>query len=300
MGKYLGSFFPIVILATSYFFVFSFLIYRRWKTKHKKNPLTIKLLRAPGESLKTEIEDLTQDIMIYIFFVPAVPFLFVCMHLSQSYIGGMPETIGRFLVNFFGMLFVTGYLIHLLSKKVSRRAHFRLGYDAERATGQELNGLLAHGYKVFHDIPGDKFNIDHVVVGPNGVFIVETKGRAKNSSVEGADKATITYDGNTLKFPTWTETKPIEQAKWNAKWLSKELSSAVGETLKVEPVLSIPGWFVERKSNASPRIYNGKNPEHLFLKYNVQSLSEQTVSRIIHQLERLVNDVQPQAYQISQ
>ena len=28
---------------------------------------------------------------------------------------------------------------------------------------------------VYHDIQADQFNIDHVVVGPSGVFAVETK-----------------------------------------------------------------------------------------------------------------------------
>ena len=40
----------------------------------------------------------------------------------------------------------------------------------------------------------------------------------------------------------------IEQAKRQAQWLSKWLSSAVGDLSELRPVLALPGWFVERVS----------------------------------------------------
>ena len=44
---------------------------------------------------------------------------------------------------------------------------------------------MRDGFAVFHDVPGDKaFNVDHVVIGPQGVFAVETKGRGKPASRE--------------------------------------------------------------------------------------------------------------------
>ena len=65
------------------------------------------------------------------------------------------------------------YVVQIL--RLARTSlNYRLGLEAEMAVGQELNQLLRHGYWVFHDLPADKFNIDHVVVGRNGVFAVET------------------------------------------------------------------------------------------------------------------------------
>ena len=72
------------------------------------------------------------------------------------------------------MLIFAGWKLHALMR---RYRTLKLGYEAEAAAAEELNRLMRHGYWVFHDVPGDKaFNIDHVVVGPNGVFGVETKG----------------------------------------------------------------------------------------------------------------------------
>jgi hypothetical protein len=56
----------------------------------------------------------------------------------------------------------------------------RIGYDGELATAQELNQLMRHGYYVFHDLQAENFNIDHIVIGPAGVFAVETKSRSND------------------------------------------------------------------------------------------------------------------------
>src|SRR5688572_1213217 len=71
----------------------------------------------------------------------------------------------------------------------------RLGFTGERVVGEELNQFLASGFRVFHDVPFDNFNIDHVLVGPPGVYAVETKARRKPATIKGLAKAQIYSDG---------------------------------------------------------------------------------------------------------
>ena len=54
------------------------------------------------------------------------------------------------------------------------------GALGEERTGKILRPLEAEGFSVIHDrlIPGSRANIDHIVVGPSGVFVVETKNYA--------------------------------------------------------------------------------------------------------------------------
>lgn len=47
-----------------------------------------------------------------------------------------------------------------------------------RAVVEFLYGLREQGYKVLHDIPADEFNLDHVVVAPYGVYLIETKTKS--------------------------------------------------------------------------------------------------------------------------
>jgi hypothetical protein len=54
---------------------------------------------------------------------------------------------------------------------------WRDGARGERATARTLRRLARHGYVVFHDvgIPGTPANADHVVIGPAGVVLVDSK-----------------------------------------------------------------------------------------------------------------------------
>jgi hypothetical protein len=54
---------------------------------------------------------------------------------------------------------------------------WRTGALGEERTAELLRPLEAQGFRVMHDrlIPRSRANIDHIVIGPPGVFIVETK-----------------------------------------------------------------------------------------------------------------------------
>lgn len=67
-------------------------------------------------------------------------------------------------------------LAALLVKPDHVRA-WRTGAIGEEHIGAILDSLTAEGYQVLHDRrrPGSRENIDHVVIGPTGVYIVETK-----------------------------------------------------------------------------------------------------------------------------
>jgi hypothetical protein len=49
------------------------------------------------------------------------------------------------------------------------------GLRGEVAVGRILAPLEAEGYRVLHDLEATRGNVDHVVIGPTGVFAVETK-----------------------------------------------------------------------------------------------------------------------------
>ncbi|MFZ3040812.1 MAG: hypothetical protein WA108_03305 [Thiobacillus sp.] len=88
-----------------------------------------------------------------------------------------------------------------------------------------------------------------------------------------------------MNFPGWIETKPLEQARRQAVWLSKWLTSAVGEAVTVRPVLALPGWFVERKSRSDVLLISGREAPSI-LKAKQEALSESMIKRIEHQLEQ--------------
>lgn len=62
---------------------------------------------------------------------------------------------------------------------------YRLGTEGERATRKILEGLKGDGWHVVHDIPFRHGNFDHVLVGPGGVVLVDSKRRRGRLRVEG-------------------------------------------------------------------------------------------------------------------
>lgn len=51
------------------------------------------------------------------------------------------------------------------------------GAEGEEAVGKILEGLREKGWCVIHDVSFGRGNIDHIVVGPGGIFTIETKSR---------------------------------------------------------------------------------------------------------------------------
>ena len=153
---------------------------------------------------------------------------------------------------------------------------------------------MLDGCHVFHDFPADpKWNIDHIIVGPSGVYVVETKTRRKRKAQKGKPDHIITFDGDTLIFPHAEQSRyGLDQARDNAKWLSGYLSSATGEKVWVEPILTFPGWMINRRTNnASVQVLNPKEIAGVVLSRPAR-LTAQSIKQIVHQLDQKCRDVE--------
>jgi hypothetical protein len=106
---------------------------------------------------------------------------------------------------------------------------WRRGANGERITALWL-GRLPDGWHVFHDVPvGERgANIDHVVVGPAGVFTVNTKNLTGKLWV-GAKS--IRRNGHPTDY--------LRKAVAEASRASRLLSAALGRQVGVRAVLAI-------------------------------------------------------------
>jgi hypothetical protein len=164
---------------------------------------------------------------------------------------------------------------------VLRRARrLRYGYEAELVAGQELNGLGGHGYHVFHDVPlgARSAKIDHVLVGPAGVFAVQTEARARRG---GAGEREVTYDGASLRFAQRRETAPLEQAIARAGLVHEWLTAEVGEWLPVQPMVVLPGWRVRRTAVSGIPVLAASRIRHYFGRLRPRpGMSEALIERV--------------------
>jgi hypothetical protein len=267
---------------------------KRIARNRRRSPLTQDLLRTPGQSLRDQLEERRMDIGFEITLLIMVPLFPLALFYLSSLLGRPMLSIGPLvLVLVCGVVFVA-WQIRKMLHSAAETDKLRLGLDAELAVGQELDQLMREGAVVFHDLPAEKFNIDHVVIAPQGVFAVETKGYAKPNRDAGTADARVVFDGKVLKFPDWSSTKAIEQAARQAKWLADWLSGAVGQRVEAAGVLALPGWYIERKGRGEVLVFSGKELRGNLLKARTaKPLLAEQMRQVIHQVEQRCRNVEP-------
>lgn len=78
--------------------------------------------------------------------------------------------------------------------------------------GEILEGLAADGWRVIHDVSFGRGNIDHVVVGPGGLFTVETKSSRGRIPVDRIDPKMVSQayaEKKTLETITGMEVRSL-------------------------------------------------------------------------------------------
>jgi hypothetical protein len=268
--------------------VVGFVALLRWgmDREGRRSPLAGKQTHLPGEHCRQQIDKEDQGIFEGFAMALIAP-LAVAAVWAGKWVDWSAVSFGA------NELFLSLMLVGMLAyafRKIARHARSRRqwsrGLRAELATAQHLQALMAEGCLVFNDLPCDGFNIDHVVIGPRAVFAVETKSRYKPSE-KGKDSARVQYDGKRLRFPSHQETKPIEQARAQARWLATHLAGAAGEPVRVVPVVALPGWYVELSkegSRADVLVANPKNVRFMTSANFGEPMPENLRRRIAHGL----------------
>lgn len=127
-------------------------------------------------------------------------------------------------------------------KRVSRKLrNLTLGMKGEQVVARELEAMRQDGYHAYHSLVMKKFDIDHVLIGPSGVYAVETKTLSKKSGREEK----IVYDGKKILINGFaSERDATKQAKRNAGTVHDLLLNETGINVWVTPMVVYPGWYV--------------------------------------------------------
>ncbi|GGT35208.1 nuclease-related domain-containing protein [Streptomyces atratus] len=125
------------------------------------------------------------------------------------------------------------------------RRSWALGLIGERTTGRRLNSLRRHGWRILHAIQWpSKSDIDHLAIGPSGVFTINSK-RHKGKTVWYGDRA-ITVN----RSPT----RHVATSEGEARRTARALSSGCGFSVSVRPVIAVVGASKISVKNAAPPV----------------------------------------------
>lgn len=222
--------------------------FRRHRKK-RRNPIRHTPLRNPGQSLRETLDDYVFDKLGFWVMLCVVFYLFAFVEWLQAVLH-QPRRPLLFLVAALGFTVIGSVRILF----VKRRACIMLtGLQGEIAVGQFLDEQVrSRGYRVFHDIVekdagGVLYNIDHVLIGPGGVFTIETKTRTKPASGEPKiryENGMVSVDGGPF------DADPIRQARGAASRVAEILRESTGRSsIAVRPVVLYPGWYIDGRSS---------------------------------------------------
>lgn len=266
-----------------------------YSQRNRKNPLTYNLRRPPGGTVHRKLQGTYLSLITPLAFLGMAVSMPAAIYLFQSHVLGKPDSLIRLVVIGVFIVVLCASAIYAVLKVKWRAYSLALGYECELAVGQELDQLMLKGFRVFHDLEGKDFNVDHVVVGRGGVFAIETKGRSKLLGTAGKGKANpkVQFSNGVFEFPKGYEKRWVEQARRQAVWLKEWLSKAVGFELFVQPVVVIAGWYVETKSPHPVKAIGSGQIGYFFDRLTVQSLTQEQVDRIAYQLDQRTRDLEP-------
>jgi hypothetical protein len=119
--------------------------------------------------------------------------------------------------------------------------NWKLGADGEKLTAKALRPLLKEGWQVCHDLSSGprRGNIDHVLVGPNGVFLLETKWLRGRIRVE--DDLVVTRQIDDDEAVNVFRLAPRVRA--GAAEMAEKIGEDVGRRPWVQPVVVLWGHF---------------------------------------------------------
>jgi hypothetical protein len=209
-----------------------------------QSPLKAKPLRVPGQSVDEEIDRSIDDVVTGYFLVAAV----LCVLSAMEWLGYLTHAPRHpILFSILAAIAVAAAGWRAVDVR-SRVRRLRQGRDGERSVGQFLERLRVGDAQVFHDVPGEGFNLDHVVISPHGLYAIETKTYSKPWP-----EAKVTVNGESVKIAGQIPDRdPIVQVSLAARWLADKLQESTGKRFQVRGVVVFPGWFVEQQLPRGP------------------------------------------------
>ena len=150
-----------------------------------------------------------------------------------------PRFVGSEVALLVTIFVISRYVLPLVER------HDR-GAAGEEKVGSLLE-LLGGGWRVIHDVSLGRGNVDHIVIGPPGVFTVETKshpGPVRVGRVHGATLRQADAQRRAIEDVTGVNVEPL--IVYSRAWVDRPLASRKG--VRVVPARMLLGYLAKRRA----------------------------------------------------
>ncbi len=247
-----------------------------------RSPLKAPPLRLPGQSVETQRRKIWEDRLQDPIFCASTALVLAFVEWLRYWLN-LPYTPWIYSAIAVGCI---GYAVHRVRKFVPELRRLKLAREGEQVVGQYLESLREKGYMVYHDVVGEIGNVDHVVIGPGGVFTIETKTYSKAPGPE----VRVRFDGERILVDGYEpDRNPVAQAQAQVAWIRKLLRESTGRDFPIRPVVLFPGWYVEQAPGSLRQMWV-LEPKALpaFLEREPQLLKTEDVKLAAYHLSRYI------------
>jgi len=124
------------------------------------------------------------------------------------------------------------------------------GASGEEHVGGLLDELAGDGWLVIHDASLGRGNIDHILIGPAGVFAIETKshpGPVRTNRIHGATIAQARAEARAIAQLTGVDVEPL--IVYSRAWVDRPMARRKG--VRVVPARMLTGYLCKRAQRLS-------------------------------------------------
>jgi nuclease-like protein len=189
--------------------------------------------RAPGQHERTTVRRLRMRTLVALgVLAVATAFLGRAFGLRDL------RFLGSEIALLLGMFVILRYVLPLVER------HDR-GATGEEQVGGLLDELAGEDWQVIHDASLGRGNVDHILIGPAGVFTVETKSHPGPIRVGRVHGATLSQAQAQRKAIERIVDVPVEPLiVFSRAWVDKPLARRKG--VRVTPARMLPGYLERR------------------------------------------------------
>jgi hypothetical protein len=169
--------------------------------------------------------------------------------------------------------------------------------SAQRKTRRQLAKLHRAGFVTLNAraIPGSDQVIDHLVIGPAGIFSVDSEQWDKRLPIRvtggSAKKSGLLYHG------PYSQQDRLAHARWEAAQATRLIGTELGEPVEVKPAMVIygPDFHLGVVTLRGVEVFSGKKVVNFFRNQNRMSrgdhLGQDEISEVYEAAERVLPPV---------
>jgi hypothetical protein len=153
----------------------------------------------------------------------------------------------RFLASEIALLISMFVISHFVLPLVERRDR---GATGEEQVGGLLEALAGSGWRVIHDVTLGHGNVDHILIGPAGVFTVETKshpGPVRVGRLHGRTLSQAQAQRKAIERVTGATVEPL--IVFSRAWVDRPLTRRKG--VRVVPARMLLGYLTRQRAKLS-------------------------------------------------